>query len=77
MSTLYFWKNGRVEEVHQRLSAQQARALGWMLYPCVDTFEDEPRWRYGVFMTHTNWQYVDPKDFPPEFRTHLLLLGVT
>lgn len=45
-------------------------------YMCVDEGESDPKLRYGYFDGLNEWHHTPLEDFPREFRTALLLLGV-
>ena len=87
MSAVYFWRNDQVEVVHRFLTVydfEQSSMLKYLYCPCVDTHATDSRGRYGVFvhadagwLAKVRWDCLPMDSFPPEFRAHLLLLGVT
>ena len=73
MSLHHIWVNGEVVSVDEaaRLVPQYASCL------CVDTgMFESPMMRYGWYDANGKWKHVPFEDFPAEFKTHLLLLGV-
>lgn len=80
----YLW-NGKEVVVYDNdynLSVQQAQAYGLENMPCVDLNCEVGHGRYGLFEQDDEdggcaWKELDIREFPPEFRTHLLLLGVS
>jgi hypothetical protein len=72
--TYYFWSGSRVLGVDTISTAFARDAVVNLL--CLDTSCSEPTQRYGRLTNH-GWQYVPLESFPKEFRTNLLLLGVT
>jgi hypothetical protein len=87
MSRVYFWKNDQVEIVHRFLTVhdfEHSFMLKYLYCPCVDTHAINLEDRYGAFIQESNgrlatvrWDYLPMDSFPPEFRAHLLLLGVS
>ena len=87
--SVYFWKNDQVEVVHRFLTVydlEEPSMLKYLYCPCVDTHDRDPKGRYGVFihegfvagrLAKVRRDYVPMDSFPPEFRAHLLLLGVS
>lgn len=77
MSTGYFWKDGKVVEYSGEMFTRQLREARPDLEncPCVDTHRIRVNERYGIFRTE-GWFHIPLDRFPPEFRMHLLLLGV-
>ena len=44
---------------------------------CVDVAYTDAEYRYGAFnQLNSGWRHIPIDQFPPEFRVHLLLLGV-
>jgi hypothetical protein len=78
MSVCYFWKDGEVLIVNKRVSATEARNDFLTDLLCVDTFRetDSPHMRYGIYTFRNGWKPIPFENFPAEFKTHLLLLGV-
>lgn len=79
MSSCYFWKDGAVLVVPERVGAADADQCGYTGMFCVDTFVDTdvPKMRYGMFEYGRGWEYHPLESFPTKFRMHLLLLGVS
>jgi len=66
--SVHYWKDGRVvqdlpDDAHANLH-------------CVDTRFPDPAQRYGMYVDG-GWKPILLTDMPKEFRTHLLLLGVS
>ena len=73
-----FWDD-KVEKpitMDRQVFAQEAEVdkLTGML--CVDGFNTNPEMRYGQFIYQGGWKHTPLSDFPPLFRTHLLLLNI-
>ena len=77
MSCAYFWDGTRVIEMHDQPTWQTVNVARLMDMPCVDTYCPTPEARYGYFEYTNGWRALPLEDFPAEFRTHLLLLGVS
>ena len=72
---VYFWKDGAV--VVRPWQCDMAWFLDVRGIPSVDAQETHPEMRYGVFNVNGGgWRHTPIANFPPEFRAHLLLLGV-
>jgi hypothetical protein len=86
MSAVYFWRDGRVKVINRHLTVldfEQSSMFKYLYCPCVDTHAIDLEDRYGAFvhadagwMTKVRWDCLPLDSFPPEFRTHLLLLGL-
>lgn len=72
---IYFWKDGEVLVfAENELHGEDDWFFG---VECVDTrFPAGSRSRYGKF-TENGWQSTQVTNLNPEFRAHLLLLGVS
>jgi len=68
MTPIYYW-DGQVVKVDYHGISSFDKYL-------VDTEYEIPNQRYGMFMRHGGWRPIPIEEFPPEFRVHLLLLGV-
>lgn len=88
MSATYFWYQDQVVVLGRKVIAedfQQAAMHKYRYCLCVDTFEPvHSHARYGFWEQNdsnrfwpTIWKWQPLKDFPAEFRAHLLLLGVS
>lgn len=73
----YFWINGAVREV-------DATELNTFIWDgggdgqlCVDSEASSPETTYGFYNYKGGWNHVPYDQFPAEFKTHLLLLGIT
>lgn len=80
MSACYVWKDSMVKVFSVSLTGRDAYYKG--LHQCfiVDTaysFEPDRVGRFVGNPVRPMWEAVDPKALPEEFRTYLLLLGVT
>ena len=76
LSTIYFWKDKQVHIYEGDNTGEAIRATGFYRCFAVDTSIKSADLRYGVY-TKTVWKHVPLDKFPPEFRTALLLLGIT
>jgi hypothetical protein len=88
MSATYFWSNDQVVVLDRRIFKEdfnQSSMFKFLYCPCVDGFADDILIsRYGAWenegggwVARATWRPMKPDDLPPEFRTHLLLLGVS
>jgi hypothetical protein len=84
MSSAYVWKDGAVLEVQGHVIQEEATICGIQNCFILDTYFDARRDRYGMFKKAESfgkqvhiWTHIPIADFPKEFRTHLLLLGVS
>jgi hypothetical protein len=85
--SVYFWRNDRVETINRRLTVlnfDQSSMFKYLYCPCVDTYAWDLSERYGMFVNEASgwiakarWESQSIESFPPEFRAHLLLLGVS
>lgn len=81
MSKVYVWRGGAIQIINEQVITSRAPDYDLDNLFVVDTFHDEPLAKYGKFSINTStwkseWVYIPLEEFPPEFRTHLLLLGV-
>lgn len=79
---LYFWDSSNQKVL--KTDYDRADLYKYKNMFCVDSSEDQPWLRYGRFEEFRQSEYRDTKwlghplyTFPPEFRTHLLLLGIS
>lgn len=73
----YFWKNGNVITLDGNISRDDVKRAD--LTDCYN-FETDQRehQQTGMFRgTGADWKHIPFKELPPEFRMHLLLLGVS
>ena len=87
MSHTYFWYQNKLVTFDRRLTVIDFDQFPMQKYrycPCVDTSASRKAERYGHWAVNdsqhswpTQWIYRPLESFPPEFRAHLLLLGVT
>jgi hypothetical protein len=85
--TVYFWKDNQVDVIDGNLTVldfYQSSMFKYLYCPCVDTNGIDVDERYGMFihegggwLAQVRWGSLPITSFPPEFRTHLLLLGVS
>jgi hypothetical protein len=79
----YFWKDGKVIVIPERLIVINftfSRPLHKFINAfCLDDFHHESSTRYGKFVGDESvaWEFVPFEKFPAEFRTNLLLLGLS
>lgn len=71
----YYWDNDQVVEIDlEKVTLSDNDYLDKYM---VDDRFIKPSQRYGIFSTVSGWRVVPLERFPPEFRAHLLLLGVS
>ena len=68
MKRYYFW-DGKVVNSDRHSEDTREKYT-------VDTEYKLPDQRYGMYTRHGGWRPIPIEIFPPEFRVHLLLLGV-
>lgn len=73
----YFWINGAVQEVDQNAMNAFIQSGEGADQLCVDCGASEPATTYGFYNKNGSWHHVPYDEFPAEFKTHLLLLGIT
>lgn len=72
MKPAYFWDGEQVITLMCSVYTEQAQPYLGMY--CIDTQHADDDMRYGQFIAERGWIPVPLADFPPEFRTTLLLL---
>ena len=76
----YFWNGTEVLIDVGGMGMQRAMSSGYKDMFCIDGYEDAHDYndhaRYGKY-TIKGWDHVPFEDFPPLFKVHLLLLGVS
>ncbi len=87
MSAVYFWYNDQVVSIDRLVQNEdfnQSSMFKYLYCYCVDTFNDDPKGRYGMWenegggwLATVRWNHEALEAFPAEFRAHLLLLGVS
>ena len=75
-SPIYFWKDNKVHIYQGGDSAESIRGTQFTYCYAVDSANAAVDMRYGKY-TKGGWEHVPLDKFPPEFRTALLLLGIT
>ena len=75
ISTIYFWKDKRVHIYQGDNHGDSIRNTEFIACYAIDTNEIA-NMRYGKYFK-TGWKHIPLEEFPKEFRTVLLLLGVT
>ena len=73
---IYFWKGGQVCKYHGHTDAESIEDTEFTACFAVDT-ACIGEMRYGIYTRRSGWYHIPLEQFPKEFRTHLLLLGVT
>ena len=76
LSTIYFWKNEQLHTYQGYSDADSIRSTQFIDCYAVDSSNAAANMRYGNY-TWDGWRHVPLEKFPPEFRTALLLLGIT
>lgn len=69
----FYWLNEEVVPSDHYIRSPEGKPIRL----CVDTQFSEAYSRYGFVDAGGVWFPVLLEEFPPEFRTHLLLLGVS
>jgi hypothetical protein len=84
MSAVYFWHKDQLVTFDWEIKHPDMALANMHKYrycPCVDTFQSRKAERYGHWAVSndwiTQWVYRPFEGFPPEFKAHLLLLGVS
>ena len=81
--TTYFWRQDRLEILNHSVFAEhftQSSMLKYLYCPCVVINENGRQWEGYYDQTENfkvGWMPCEIKRFEPEFRAHLLLLGVS
>ena len=76
VSTIYFWKDEQLHTYQGDSDTDSIRDTQFMDCYAVDSANAAADMRYGKYLK-TGWKPVPLEDFPKEFRTTLLLLGIT
>ena len=76
VSTIYFWKDEQLHTYQGYSDTDSIRDTQFMDCYAVDSGNTKVDMRYGKYLK-TGWKPVPLEDFPKEFRTVLLLLGIT
>jgi len=74
-TTAYFWKEGEIVEFSDFPAVDNVVKANLNRLYCVDITTKYHQQRYGIFQD--SWVHHPVETFPLEFRTALLLLGVT
>ena len=72
---IYFWKDEQLHTYQGDSDTDSIRDTQFMDCYVVDPIHATANWRYGKY-TKDGWRHVPLDEFPKEFRTHLLLLGI-
>ena len=75
--TAYFWREGQLVEYFGDTSVNKVVRAGLSDLYAVDLTTPLPMGRFGIYNARSAWKHVPLDKFPPEFRTALLLLGIT
>ena len=75
--TAYFWREGQLVEYFGETSVNKVARAGLSDLYAVDLTTPLPMGRFGIYKAGSAWRHVPLDKFPPEFRTVLLLLGIT
>ena len=76
ISTIYFWKDEQLYTYQGYSDTDSIRDTQFMYCYAVDSANAAADMRYGKYLK-TGWKPDPLEDFPKEFRTVLLLLGIT
>lgn len=74
----YYWKDGEVHVINQQLYWNDSKKNGCIECYTLDEYRTNPEARYGMFsrLDGGGWKSIPFDEFPAEFKTALLLLGV-
>lgn len=82
----HLWSQGEVVTLHRPVIGQDFKSSEMFKYlycPSVDTYTSDSGGKYGMWqhegggwLATVSWEPQALERFPPEFRMHLLLLGV-
>ena len=75
--TAYFWREGQLVEYFDDTSVNKVSKAGLSDLYAVDLTTPLPIGKFGIYKARSAWKHVPLDKFPPEFRTTLLLLGIT
>ena len=75
--TAYFWREGQLVEYFGDTSVNKVVRAGLSDLYAVDLTTPLPIGKFGIYKARSAWKHVPLDKFPPEFRTTLLLLGIT
>ena len=76
ISTIYFWKNKQLHTYEGDNDAESIRDTQFTNCYAVDSANAAADMRYGKY-TKIDWEPTPLDEFPKEFLTTLLLLGIT
>ena len=76
ISTIYFWKDEQLYTYQGYSDVGSIRNTQFMYCYAVDSASAAVDMRYGKYVKGM-WRHVPLDEFPPEFRTALLHLGIT
>ena len=75
--TAYFWREGQLIEYFGGPLINKVSKAGLSDLYAVDLTTPLPIGKFGIYKARSAWRHVPLDKFPPEFRTTLLLLGIT
>ena len=75
--TAYFWREGQLVEYFGGTLVNNVSKAGLLGLYAVDLTTPLPMGKFGIYKACSAWEHVPLDKFPPEFRTALLLLGIT
>ena len=76
ISTIYFWKDEQVHTYQGNNTGESIRGTQFTNCYAVDSVNAVADMRYGKYLK-TGWKHIPLDEFPKQFRTTLLLLGIT
>ena len=76
ISTIYFWKDEQLHIYQGDSDTDSIRATQFMDCYAVDSGNAAANMRYGNYKWD-GWRHIPLEEFPKEFLTTLLLLGIT
>ena len=75
--TAYFWREGQLIEYFGDTLVNKVSKAGLSDLYAVDLTTPLAMGRFGIYKARSAWRHVSLDKFPPEFKTALLLLGIT
>ena len=75
-SAIYFWKGKQVHLYEGDNTLDTVLETEFDNCYSVDTSTSDPDLRYGKYL-NSGWEHFPIEEFPKDFRTNLLLLGIT
>ena len=75
--TAYFWRENQLVEYFGETSVNKVSRAGLSDLYAVDLTTPLPIGKFGMYKARSAWRHIPLEKFPAEFRTTLLLLGIS